>query len=132
MVKDDIILTNGEYIIDHEAKDWLDQVCRTIKDAVGNHPKMRMYPYRKDRCNYLAVDFDEHNTDASGRPRKWFSLTIAIAPCGKVTLDRPEIGCNDLVPTIRDSFDAITIVAHLASRLRAEVAFNLPLSIAEP
>ena len=128
-MKDDIILTNGEFIIDQVAKDWLDQVCRTIKDAVGDHPTMRMYPYRKDRCNYLAVDFDKRHTDAFGQPRKWFSLTIAIAPYGKMRLDCPEIGCKDLVPTIRDSFDAITIAAHLASRLRAEVAFNLPLPI---
>lgn len=131
-MKDDIILTNGEFIIDHEAKVWLGQICRAIKDAVGDHPKMRVYPYRKDRCNYLAVDFDERHTDTSGQPPKWFSLTIAIAPHGKMKLDCPEIGCKDLVPTIRDSFDAITIVAHLASSLRANVSFNIPLPRVAP
>jgi len=132
MMKDDIILTSGEYIIDPEAKDWLDRVCRTINDAVGDYPKMRVYPYRKDRCNYLALDFDECNTDASGRSRRRFSLTIAIVPYGKNSLNYPEVGCNDLDSTILDSFDAITIAAHLALRLRAEVAFNLPLSMIAP
>ncbi len=131
-MKDDTILTNGEFIIDHETEDWLDQLCKTIKDTVGDHPTMLMYPYRKDRCNYLAVDFDERLTEGSGQTRKGFSLTIAVAPYGKTRLDYPGIGCKDLVPTIRDSFDAITIAAHLGLRLRAEVAFNLPLPIVAP
>jgi hypothetical protein len=132
LAEKNVILTSGEYIIDLEAKIWLDQVCETIKNVVGDQPKMRIYPYRKDRCNYLALDFDESNTDTSGRLRRWFSLTIVIAPYGKIKLDRPEADDKDLVPTIRDSFDAITIAAHLASRLKAEVAFNLPFPIANP
>jgi hypothetical protein len=124
-VKDDIILTNGEFIIDHEAKVWLDQVCGTIKDAVGDHPKMRMYPYRKDGCDYLAMDFDESVGNVTGRKPNGFSLTIAIAPYGKCELEIPKVGCQELVPTIRDSLDAITIAGILATRLNATVFFNL-------
>jgi hypothetical protein len=130
-MKNDTVLTSGEYLVDPETKDWLDRVCRTIHEAVGDRPKMRMYPYRKDGCNYLALDFDERDTGSSGRSGRWFSLTIAMVPYGKNSLDYPEIGCNDLSVTILDSFDAITIAAHIASRLKAEVAFNLPVPTME-
>lgn len=85
---------------------------------------MRMYAYRNNRVEYLAMDFDPTKPAQRGKIHGGFSITMSVHSADKVGLDVPGEGVFELEPSVSNWVDALTLANMLCQKLGAKVEFN--------
>ncbi|MBU2772458.1 hypothetical protein HMI48_00585 [Acidithiobacillus ferrooxidans] len=88
------VLTSDGKPTDPATKDWIDQIADAIRKRCGEYPRLRMYAYRNNRTDYLAMDFDPTEPEIRGG----FSITMSVSGQDKVSLELPKKGEFEIVP----------------------------------
>ena len=63
------VLTSDGKPTDPATKDWINQIADAIRKRCGEYPRLRMYAYRNNRTDYLAMDFDPTEPEICGGAR---------------------------------------------------------------
>ncbi|ACK79511.1 hypothetical protein RU820_05920 [Acidithiobacillus ferrooxidans] len=113
-------LTSDGKPADPITKDWIDQIADAIRKRCGKYPRMRMYAYRNNGTDYLAMDFDPTEPEIRGG----FSITMSVSGQDKVSLELPKKGEFEIVPGVTDWVDAMTLANLLCQSLVAWTEFN--------
>ena len=114
------VLTSDGKPTDPATKDWIDQIADAIRKRCGEYPRLRMYAYRNNRTDYLAMDFDPTEPEIRGG----FSITMSFSGQDKVSLELPKKGEFEIVPGVTDWVDAMTLANLLCQSLVAWTEFN--------
>ncbi len=114
------VLTSDGKPTDPATKDWIDQLADAIRKRCGKYPRMRMYAYRNNGTDYLAMDFDPTEPEIYGG----FSITMSVSSQDKVSLELPKKGEFEIVPGVTDWVDAMTLANLLCQSLVAWTEFN--------
>lgn len=122
MVESESLLMNGDTVFERETEEWLRRVALAVEIAVGTAPDARLLPYRKG-CGYLGLDFFERGFYGTRHGCRSFSITIAIAPYGKPSLDEPQPNCDSIEPTVLDGVDAICMASILTGLVKVNRIF---------
>lgn len=120
-----IILTASAYAVTTpEVKSWVDAVGNAILSRCGPRPSLKMYAYRHDLVDFLALDFDKTTAAPRGKVYGGFSITMSAHPDDKINLEVPSERVFEIQPSVNNWVDALNLAQMLCAKVEASLSFN--------
>lgn len=118
------VLTFDGKPLNSATKDWLDLLADVIRRRCGDRPVMKMYAYRHCTVEYLAMDFDPTTPAPRGKVNGGFSITMSVHGADSQRLELPTERVFEVVLSMKNWVDALTIANLLCRSLGSAVEFN--------